>query len=480
MNPLRSIRGRLTCGVTIAAMVMIISSEWFIYHKTRANTFALVDRALIEHAQLLSRQVEFEEGVVRLEHGEWLETDVGGEAFGAFRLWTSDGTGIVQFPELDESVFPRFAAPGTEDGVAEFRNLELPGHEISRAVSIRFLPMFETDSGRTPPPPDMRVNIAIAHDISAAMAGLEQLRWLLITVGLVACAALGILIQLLIRGALRPLEAVKNELAARGNSDLAANVSGEGTLPSELKPVVAGFNTLLGRIRRVSEREREFTSSAAHELRTPIAALTSILEHSASRQRSSDELREVINVSLETTRDMNALVERLLTLARYDRPGVEMEIANVPLGILVDGAVETFAETAASRNLDFVYDLPEGLEMSTDPALAQVVINNLTENAVNYAAEGTRIHISAMKNDKRVRLSFRNQADNALVTDVEKIFEPFWRADQVRSRPGLHAGLGLSICQKITDAIGGVITAEADETGMFSIAVDFPATDAEH
>ncbi|MFT5413071.1 MAG: signal transduction histidine kinase [Verrucomicrobiales bacterium] len=475
MNPLRSIRGRLTLGVITAALAIFFISGSFIYHNTKTETFAQIDQALVGHATLLSRQVEFEHGTVKLEHGDRFQTDALGDALVAFKIWTNDGQFVTGYPQYDETIFPNFASQASADSPPSFRKLTVRGHGTVRAVSMRFEPMYQKKVNNPPPPSRTYADIAVAHDISEAMAGLEQLLWLLITVGAVAFCILALLIHFLIRGALRPLEAVRNELTSRQNSNLAADIGGETALPTELQPVVAGFNSLLRRIRRVSEREREFTSSAAHELRTPLAALTSTLENSASRQRSREELVHAIDVSLETTRDMNVLVECLLSLARYDRPGIEIEVANVPLGMLVEGAVETFSAAAADRKLDIVRDLPEGIEITTDPALAQVVINNLVENAVNYASENTPIRISASNGDGRVHLSVNNEVETDITTDVEKVFEPFWRADQVRSHPGLHAGLGLSICQKIVDVIDGTITARAEGSGSFCVTVDLPA-----
>jgi signal transduction histidine kinase len=275
---------------------------------------------------------------------------------------------------------------------------------------------------------------------------------------------------------MRPIAQVQHELAARDGEELVSVIDHSKSFPTELSPLVESFNTLLGRIREASERERQFTSSAAHELRTPLAALTSILEQAVRRDRSPEESRNSFEKSLSTVHDMNQLVERLLTLSRFDRPDPEIEVSDVPLEILIEGAIETFSEAASARNLQIDVDLPDGLTASTDPALLQLVINNLLENAVNYADEGSQIRIAATNGGANVAISMENQASDCDSQSATRVFEPFWRADKVRSRPGLHAGLGLSICQKIVAVIGGMISAKSEDGGIFRVTVQVPAS----
>jgi signal transduction histidine kinase len=473
----RSIRARLTLGVTGAALLILLASGWLIYRGTERNTFGQIDEALIEHAELMARQVEFERGTIVLEHGDRFETTPGGIDHGAFRIWIQDGGEIARYPRLDDDVFPRFSAGAAGGSAPAFRNFEHPDRGKMRAVSIQTVPTYNPRPGQPAPANlDAKVHIAVAHDISSTLAGLTNLRNLLVAIGIVTFALLALIIHFLIRSAMRPIGLVKEELAARDRSELASEIDQREPLPTELEPLVASFNALLARIREASDRERQFTSSAAHELRTPLAALTSILEQAVRRDRSPEESRNSFERSLATTRDMNQLVERLLTLSRFDRADPEIEVSDVPLEILVEGAIETFSEAAAARNLKIDFDLPDGLTASTDPALLQVVINNLLENAINYADEGSQIRIIASNGGTNVTISVENQSSDCDSQSARRVFEPFWRADKVRSRPGLHAGLGLSICEKIVAVIGGMISAKSEDGGAFSVTVQIPAS----
>ena len=146
---------------------------------------------------------------------------------------------------------------------------------------------------------------------------------------------------------------------------------------------------------------------------------------------------------------MSKLVDRLLSLARLDRSEVDMEVSSVPLELLVEGAVETFREAAAARDLSVDCELPDGVAASTDPALLQVVINNLLENAVSYADAGSRIRISAENGGAHVRLSIANAAPIDDPENIDQIFKPFWRADNLPGvAPASTPGLGCRSVKK--------------------------------
>ena len=465
-----SITTRLTFGVTGAALAVLFGSGWLIYRGTQRSTFHQIDSNLLAHVELMARQVEYERGDIVLEHGDRFQTEKGGLDHGAFRIWTDAGEEVARYPQLDESLFPRFGG-----GDVEFRDLSLPDGLQMRAVSVRTLPAYKQREGQ-PAPENLgaEVQIAVAHDISAELASLSNLRRLLGVIGLTTFVLLAIVIQVFTRSALRPIRLVRHELASRDGAALASEITGRESLPSELAPLVDSFNTVLSRIREVSERERQFTSNAAHELRTPLAALSATLEQAVRRERSPEESQEAFKRSLALARDMNQLVDRLLSLARLDSSEVEMEVSSVPLEILVEGAIETFRDAAAARDLSVECQLPDGVCASTDPALLQVVINNLIENAVSYADSGSQIRISAENGGAHIRLSIANSASIDDPANIERIFKPFWRADQVRSRAGLHAGLGLSICKKIVDIIGGTIRAEAPDGCGLTVTVELP------
>jgi signal transduction histidine kinase len=105
----------------------------------------------------------------------------------------------------------------------------------------------------------------------------------------------------------------------------------------------------------------------------------------------------------------------------------------------------------------------------------QVVINNLVENAVRYADEGSTIEISASNGGDLVTFKVENTSAEMSPGDTDRVFEPFWRADSARTAAGIHAGLGLSICQRIVELFHGKIHARASEHGVFGVTVEMPA-----
>jgi signal transduction histidine kinase len=321
----------------------------------------------------------------------------------------------------------------------------------------------------------MKVHLVMAHDMSVAVAALGRLRFLLLAVGAGIALALALAIPLIVGRALRPLHRVREEIEARDVAGLGSELEGGGSVPGELRPLVSSFNGLLGRIRKTIEREKQFANSAAHELRTPLAGLTSTLELALRRERSAEHYRGTLQNSLRSTEEMNGLVERLLSLSRLGNVSDD-EVMETPLAELIDGAVETFREAAESRGLTISVEVSPDLAVRTEPALMQVVINNLVENAVNYAEAGSIIRIAAANGGGSIKLTVDNSSHEALSSeDAERVFEPFWRADAARSATGIHAGLGLSICQRIIELFHGKIHATADDGGQFGVTVELPA-----
>lgn len=97
-------------------------------------------------------------------------------------------------------------------------------------------------------------------------------------------------------------------------------------------------------------------------------------------------------------------------------------------------------------------------------------------DSFNSSDAGSQIRITAVNGGSTVKFSVSNQSGLKDASTVHRVFEPFWRADKARGQPGRHAGLGLSICKKLVDIVGGTISAQADDAGAFCVTVELPAS----
>ncbi len=465
----RSIRKSLLLGVTVAVGLVMVVGGVLVYLVMKRASFEQFDHALVEHAELVQASMVWDQGRVKFEGAAYTVLE-GNEEFDLFQAWLGNGGGeLAKSPVLGDQTLER---PQAKAEKPTFVEIKAPWGAPMRAVEMTFIPATEhPEDGAVPD--DVRIELIVAHDLGELTESLERLRYALAAVGAGIFIALLLAISHIIGRALRPLAALTEELRQRDEGRLDAPLEEVEGVPGELRPLVTTFNILLGRIRHSFERERQFTSSAAHELRTPLAGLISRLEHATRRSRAADDYRDAIERGLGTARELHGLVERLLSLARLGNASVTTEICEVPVNLLVDGALEVFAQDAARKQLRVVREIPDNALMRTDPALMQIVLNNLVENAVNYANERGGIGIAFVNGSSEDTWRISNTGSEVSAAQVEEVFEPFWRHDQGRTEAAVHAGLGLAITKKIVELLGGRIQVTSERGGDFVVTARF-------
>ncbi len=281
-------------------------------------------------------------------------------------------------------------------------------------------------------------------------------------------AGVGLLGWWMLRSALLPLRQVSADLLARDEHDLSP-LQVERS-PQELQPMVAAVNHLFGRIERAFHHERGFTAVAAHEMRTPLAALRVQAQVAIRCRDAADRTEALRDLMLNVDRCAH-LLDQLLTLARLD--DVESVNARKRPVRVADITAEALADVSAEaerRDIDISTSLAAA-EISADPFGLQTLLRNLVANAVRYSPEGGQVRIESRREGDAVVLRVDDSGPGIAEADRERAFDRFQRLRQDRSG---GVGLGLSIVQTVVKAHGATIRLGVAALGGLSVEVRLP------
>jgi two-component system sensor histidine kinase QseC len=269
----------------------------------------------------------------------------------------------------------------------------------------------------------------------------ESLLWPLAA----ALPALALAIWLGVGSGLRPLRELREQLGRRGASDLAPLDAAHA--PAEIEPLVAELNRLFGRIDAALARERRLTADAAHELRTPLAVLST--QAQVARRATDDASRnEALDALVAGAERAARLVEQMLTLARLES-GPTTAAARLELREVVRAAMAEAAGAALAKGIEL--ELAEGppVEIEGHAGLLGVLARNLLDTAVGYTQPGGRVDVSV--NPGPV-LEVRDNGPGVPAQELSRLGERFHR---LAGQDEAGSGLGLSIVLRIAELHGG-------------------------
>jgi two-component system sensor histidine kinase QseC len=249
---------------------------------------------------------------------------------------------------------------------------------------------------------------------------------------------------LAVRNGLAPLRDLSQALAKRQPQALEPVVLND--VPAEIDPVVKSLNALFERIEAMVAAERRFTSDAAHELRTPIAAIRMQAQVALGASDDAAQRKHALLYTLAGCDRANHLVEQLLTLSRLESS------SSAPPGGLVDLAAVThrvageLALTALERGQELGLDAPAHAYINADDMLSSVLVRNLLDNALRYSPDAARVSLSVKCESNQVILQVEDGGTGLSEADMARLGERFYR---VLGTGQTGSGLGWSIVRRI-------------------------------
>ena len=275
------------------------------------------------------------------------------------------------------------------------------------------------------------------------------------------------------KSVLAPIRDITDMAATLSGNNLSNRINIAGT-KNELKDLAVVINTMLDRIERSYNSQKQFVSDASHELRTPIAVIQGYV-NMLSRWGKDDPtiLEEGITAISQETASMKELVESLLFLARHDKKTLMMEMEQFdPCEIIHELHREASMVTPEDT---FVMEPLEHCVIEADRSMIKQVMRILCDNAVKYTPKGGRITMGVYKKADGCTLLLSDNGPGIPKEELQKIFDRFYRSDAARKSESGGHGLGLSIARIIVIAHGGRLRVRSKVGEGSTFFIDLPA-----
>ncbi len=443
-----TIQARLTAWyfVSLALIVgLFAGGSWLAMKRSMYDS---VDRDLGHLMRSVGPFIESHSLHTRDELAATFSGSTDSPVLGEFVQITDDESGILYESDLLRSHHVAALPPGKADGSITIKNAGKGGWPM-RVASQRL-----TVGGTA-----MTVHIVEPlHDLLDSLEDYSFYLAVLIPIALLLTTTAGYWLS---RRALAPVEQIRIETEAIDPADLTTRLR---VPPSndELARLAQTLNAMLGRIEAGFRSIEQFTADASHELRAPLALIMTAGEVSLRRERSQEELAEVLRKVVREARHMSRLVENLLDLARGDARRRHTELMPMEVLSVLRSLCEEMAGSAETKGLKLTAALADRevwVEGEATELRRLFVI--LLDNAIKYTESGS-IRVSLAADGRDVNVTVSDTGIGIEKAALPYVFDRFWRADKVRSRAEGGAGLGLSLASQIVERHGGVLTVESE------------------
>lgn len=385
-----------------------------------------------------------------------------------FELWTH-GEGV--FERSDSLLDNDLPYLGLEQQGYVFQDLALIDGRQGRMIQIVFLPQIPEDEDRTPErlAAQKLMTLALARERDSLDSLITRTHLILSLSSMLILLIIYSLVKLTVRNQLQPLRVIKEQIKILDADNLSSRININNP-PDELLDVITQFNQLLSRLDLSFTREQRFSSDVAHELRTPIAELKSMAEVALKWPDDIKLSNKFYTGVLESSCQMQKLVNNLLTLARCEKGLIELEPGEINLHTLIDNCIQHHRQEATSKQLKLISEIPEKVNIVTSITEFEQIIHNLISNAINYSPTHSEIHITLAIDNSLATLSISNTTVDLTTDDLAVMFDRLWRKSKSRSS-SINSGLGLSLVKAYAELLNLDIKTELTDNKLFHISI---------
>jgi two-component system OmpR family sensor kinase len=432
-----SLRGRLLWYLLAAITIAAVAQASIAYRTALQDADQIFDY----HMQQMALSLRSRVPLTSAEAADNVETPLSGSDDMVVQVWSPDGVQV--FKSASHARLPQRAVLG-------FSNVRANGTTY-RIFSI------QTDNQTVQVAQDLAVRRSMASNLAFRTLGPIA----------VMMPILMVVVWWVVSGSLDPVSRVRRQVASRQADDLSP-VSESG-LPDEVRPLVQELNLLFGRVRTAFDAQQNFVADAAHELRTPLAALK--LQTQSLERADSPEARQVavgrLTAGIERA---TRLVEQLLVLARQEANAAPRQA--VDMAGIARRAVADLVGVAQARDIDLGLQRADAAEVQGQADALTILLRNLVDNAIKYTPSGGTVDVSVLMEGRAVTVLVEDSGPGIPAEERERVFDRFYR---VPGSDAAGSGLGLAIIKSIAERHGAKLTlGESARLGGLEAKVTFP------
>ncbi len=458
-----SIRRRL-----LVTLLSVVAFSWLItalvvYFDSRHEIEELFDAQLAQSARVLLAMSEHE-----LAEQQIYQSMLGGDGFTESVEISYEGATGIGHEYEDKLAFQVW----TSDNHLALHSANAPTHQPLSSQTAGFSNQLIEDNvwrvfSLTGEPSGIRILLGQSLEIRNELIGAISNR--LLTPVLLSLPALALLIWYGIAHAMRPLLRLAKNVRNLEPGQLKPLPLKD--IPDESRPLVESLNLLFGQLQYAFDNERRFTADAAHELRTPLAALK--IQAQVALGANDDEARQhALQHIIQGVDRATHLVEQLLTLARLDPENALQDTTPLKLADICQETLAELADAAQKKHIELALEAEcDGQIMGNQNAI-YIMLRNLIDNAIRYTPDKGSVCVKIDCDENATHLTVSDSGPGIPAEEHTKVMERFYRGKAAQA-PG--SGLGMSIVQRIIERHNALMELGKSTHGGLEISIRFPS-----
>lgn len=444
-----SLRLQLLAWVVLPLTALATVNLWTSQRNALATADLVTDRMLVGSARAIAEQVAMADGVLDaiIPPAAIEMFDTGDRDSVYYRVETANGRLLTGYPDLPE-------APQSGSIEASYRDHPLRLATLSHAV---------IGAGADSP-----IKVTVGITLAGHDAMVKRL-WLTAFAQQLALVAIaGVFVLLGLRRGLAPLIRLRDAVRSPDRSDLdPVEVPGA---QSEIRPLIDALNAYMERVRAQMAAQRRFIANAAHQLRTPLALLSTQASY-ALRESAVDQRQEALVALQASSGRLARLAEQLLTLSRAEPGSRRPRADRIDLTEAARQVLETHAPTAIIRNIDLGLEEDGPVPVVGDGTMLREMIVNLVDNALRYTPAGGTVTVKLAAIGREGMLMVTDTGPGIPAEERAQVFERFYRMAGAAEE---GSGLGLAIVREVIENAGGSVTLGDAAAGGLKVEVRLP------